>query len=111
MSIWEAINATNYYAHRQFDKPKREYFSQLEDVDEFLGKYKKLNLIPSEQAPINEFENKWSRSVELMNECYELTNELSEKYLAFWESVHKADDVIDFDVQEYLKKRIEGKTK
>jgi len=107
VSIWEAINATNYYIHRQFDKPQREYPGQLEDVTEFWGKYKSLNITPAEEPFIKEFETDWDLSVKLMNECCSLADELKQKYLMYWESVHAADDVIDFDIQEYLKKRIE----
>lgn len=111
VSIWQAISETTYYTRRQFDKPKREYLTQLLNVDEVWGKYKKENITPAEEPYIEEFENKWSRSVELMNECYALADELKEKYLAFWGSIHKADDVIDFEIQEYLKKRIKDQTK
>ncbi|MCQ9206713.1 MAG: MCP four helix bundle domain-containing protein [Omnitrophica bacterium] len=111
VSIWEAISATNYYLYRQFDKPKRVYHSQLADVDEFWGNYKKLSITPSEQAHIDEFENEWSRSRKLMEECHALADELKKKYLIFWESAHAADDIIDFDIQEHLKKRIEDRRK
>lgn len=111
VSIWEAMSVTNYYIHRQFDKPQREYPSQLEDVAEFWGKYKSLNMTASEKPHIEEFDTAWNHSVELMNECYRLADELKQKYLAFWESVHAADDVIDFEIQEYLKNRIEKITK
>lgn len=104
-SIWEAINAINYYSYRQSDKSKREYHSQLKDVDEFWEKYKKLNITPSEEGHINEFEDKWDRSVELMNECHVLADELKEKYNTFWNSIHEADDVIDFDIQVNLEKK------
>jgi CHASE3 domain sensor protein len=109
VSIWEAINATNYYIHRQFGKPQREYSHQLEEVTGFWGKYKSLNITPAEEAQIKEFETEWNLSVKLMNECYSLADELKQKYLAFWESVHAADDVIDFEIQECLKKRIESR--
>ncbi|MCP3682223.1 MAG: hypothetical protein GY861_05975 [bacterium] len=111
VSIWEAINATNYYIHRQFDKPQREYPRQLEDVTEFWEKYKSLNITSAEEPFIKEFDDDWNLSVKLMHECYSLSDELKQKYLAFWESVHMADDVIDFDIQEYLKKRIESRKK
>ena len=65
----------------------------------------------AEKHHIEEFDTEWNRSVELMNECYRLTDELKRKYLAFWESVHAADDVIDFEIQEYLKIRLEKITK
>lgn len=110
-SIWEAISATHYYIHRQFDTPHREYRHQLEDVTEFWGKYKSLNITPAEEAVIKEFDDNWDLSVKLMNECHSLADELGQKYLAFWESVHAADDVIDFEIQECLKKRIEKTTK
>jgi hypothetical protein len=110
-SIWEAINATNYYIHSQFDKPRREYPRQLEDVAEFWGKYKSLNVTSAEEPYIKEFETNWEIAVKLMNECYSLSDELKQKYLAYWESVHASDDVIDFDFQEHLKKRIEVITK
>lgn len=109
VSIWEAINATNYYIHRQFDKPQREYPHQLEDVTEFWGKYKSLNITPAEEPLIKEFDADWNLSVKLMNECCSLADELKQKHLAFWESVHAADDVIDFEIQECLKKRIESR--
>jgi len=78
-------------------------------VTEFWGKYKGLNITPAEKPFLEEFDNKWNLSVKLMNECHSLADELKQKYLAFWESVHAADDVIDFEIQEYLKKRIESR--
>ena len=107
--IWEVIGATNYYIHRQFDKPQRAYSKYLEEVSEFWGTYKGLNITPAEKPFLEEFDNKWNLSVKLMNECHSLADELKQKYLAFWESVHAADDVIDFEIQEYLKKRIESR--
>jgi len=107
VSIWEAINATNYYIHRQFDKPQREYPKQLDDVAEYLEEYKLLDITPAEKTHIKEFEANWTLTAELMNECYSLSDELKQKYLAFWEAMHAADDVIDFDFQEHLKNRIE----
>jgi hypothetical protein len=55
VSIWEAIGAINYYIHRQFDKPQRAYPSQLEDVSEFWGKYKRLNASVTEESHIEKF--------------------------------------------------------
>ena len=107
--IWEVIGATNYYIHRQFDKPQRAYSKHLEELSEFWGTYKGLNITPAEKPFLEEFDNKWNLSVKLMNECHSLADELKQKYLAFWESVHAADDVIDFEIQEYLKKRIESR--
>lgn len=107
-SIWESYSATSYYLHRQFDKPQREYSDQLTDVTELWAKYKSLNLTPTEESHLAEFDSNWSHCVKLMNECYSLADELRQKYLAYWESAHAADDVIDFDIQEHLKKRIEG---
>ena len=109
VGIWDAINTTNYYIHRQFDKPQREYSKLLEDVTEFWGKYKSLNITSAEKPLIKEFDDNWNLSVKLMNECYSLADELKQKYLVFWESVHAADDVIDFEIQEGLKKRVESR--
>jgi hypothetical protein len=105
-SIWEVINATNYYSHGQFQKTTREFPAHLADVKEFWGRYRKLNLTSAEEPHIKEFEAVWNRSLELVNESYALADELTGKYLAFWESVHEADDVIDFEIQEHLKKRL-----
>ena len=106
VSIWEVINAVNYYRHGQFDKAAREIPAQLADVDEFWGRYRNLNITSAEEPHIKEFEDTWNRSVELVKECHALADELTGKYLAFWESVHEADDVIDFEIQEYLKERL-----
>ena len=105
-SIWEVINAVNYYSHGQFEKTTREFPAHLADVNEFWGRYRKLNITSAEEPHLKEFEDTWNRSVELVNESYALADELTGKYLAFWESVHEADDVIDFEIQEYLKERI-----
>lgn len=110
ISLLEAMNAINYYAHRQFDKPRRKYTQKLENVNEYWNKYKNMNLTSSEKSAAEEFEEKWNRSEKLMGKCFNLSEELNEKYLAFWESVHEADDVIDFEIQEHLKKRIENRT-
>ena len=111
VSIWEAVNATNFYLYKRSDKAKKEFPNQLDDVNEFWGKYKKLNITSTEKPHIKEFEDLWNRAVELMKECNVLADELEQKELAFWESIHAADDVIDFEIQEYLKKRIEKRTK
>ncbi len=105
VSIWEAINATNYLIHRQFDKPDREYPLQLEDVDKYWNKYKKLELTSIERSHIEEFEDKWGKAKVSMDRCLKLAKKLKEQYMTFWMSVHKADDVIDFEIQESLKDR------
>lgn len=111
VSIWEAINATNFYLYKRSDKARREFPTQLDDIDEFWGKYKKLNITSTEKPFIKEFEDLWNSAVEKMQECFSLSDEMAEKELAFWESIHEADDVIDFEIQEHLKKRIEAKGK
>lgn len=110
-SVWEAANAVNFYLLKRSDKAKREFPKQLEDVGDMLEKYKKLNLTPTEESHVKEFEDLWSRAVRLMKECLALADVLKEKKLALWESVHAADDVIDFDIQEYMKKRTEKVTR
>jgi len=110
VSLWKAINSVNYYIHRQFDKPHRQYSPQLENITAFWQKYKSLNITSTEKPFINEFDYKLDTAIKLMNECYSLADELKEKYLAYCESVHTSDDIIDFEVQEYLKARINKMT-
>ena len=107
VSIWEAINATNYYIHKQLDQPKRKFFSQLKDVDESWKSYKKLEITGHEKLLIKEFEVLWDSAVKAMKECHTLADLLRKKYLSYWKSVHEADDVIDFEIQAFLKKRLE----
>ena len=57
-SIWEVINATNYYNHGQFQKTTREFPAHLADVKEFWGRYRKLNLTSAEEPHIKEFEGR-----------------------------------------------------
>ena len=106
VNMWEAISAANYYGHGQFNKAARGFPARLADVDEFWGRYRKLNITSAEEPHIKEFEDNWNRSVELVKESHALADELTGKYLAFWESVHEIDDVIDFEIQEYLKERL-----
>ncbi len=106
VSIWEAINATNYYVYRQFDKPKREYPNQISDVEEFWGAYKNLKLTPPEKSHVAEFEASWKKAVDLMNKLYKDAEKLTAAQSLFWEAVHKTDDVIDFEIQAHLAKRI-----
>jgi len=110
-SLWQALNSTIYYIHNQSDKAKKHFSSQLEDADEFFETYKNLNITAAEKPHLKEFERLWNRSVELMKECVALAEELEQKELAYWESAHAADDVVDFEIQENLKKRIKKRTK
>lgn len=111
VSVWEALNATNFYLYKRSDKAKREFSHQLKDVDEFLGKYKNLDIASTETIHIKEFEDLWIRAVELMKEVNALADELEQKELSFWESVHEADDIIDFEIQEILKNKLEKRVK
>ena len=106
VSLWEALNATNYYVYRQFDKPKREYSNQIDDVKEVWGTYKNLKLTPLEKPHLAAFEASWKKAVALMNKVYKDVDKLTEAQSVFWESVHEADDIIDFEVQTHLAKRI-----
>lgn len=106
VSIWEAINATNCYIYSHSDAARREFPLQLEDVNNYWGMYKKLDITVTEKPYIKEFEDLWQHSVELMKECNTLADELREKEFTFWKSVHIVDDVIGFEIREYRKKRI-----
>jgi len=106
VSLWEALNATNYYAYSQLDKPKREYPMQIEDVKEFLGTYKNLKLTALEKLNLAEFEASWKKSVDLMNKLFKDAEKLAEAQSDFWGAIHKADDIIDFEIQTHLAKRI-----
>jgi len=106
VSIWEAMSAVHYYAYRQFDKPKREYPGQLEDVEEFWGKYKKLQITPAEKPHLKKFDDAWAEAVQSMGDVFRHVDELKAEFLDFWEAVHVVDDIIDFEIQEHLKKRI-----
>ncbi|MCP4650488.1 MAG: hypothetical protein GY853_10470 [PVC group bacterium] len=110
-SIWESINAVGFYMLNRSDKAKREFLAQLEDVNEFWEEYKNLNLTSAEKPHIKELEGLWSRAVELMKECNAISDEVVQKELDYWESVHAVDDVVDFEIQEYLKKRIKNRRK
>ncbi len=111
VSIWEAINATNFYLYSHSDDARREFPLQLEDVNKYWEMYKKLDITATEKPYIKEFEDLWQHSVELMKECNTLADELKEKKLSFWKSVLIVDDVFDFEIQEYMKKRREKKTR
>lgn len=104
VSIWEAFNAINYYVHRQFDKPKREFPIQLEDVNEYWEDYKRLDLDSTEKPHLHEFASNWMVASGLMKETVQLADELKAKYIGFWESVHDAGDVIEFRIQRHLQK-------
>ena len=90
----------------QFDKPKREYSNQISAVKEFWGIYKKRKLTSPEKSYVAEFEAKWKKSVDLMNKLFKDAEKLTAAQSLFWEAVHKADDVIDFEIQAHLAKRI-----
>jgi hypothetical protein len=110
-SIWEAVNATHLYMNERSDKARREFLIQLDNVNEFWENYKKLNRTSAEEPHIREFENLWSDAVVLMKKYISLADELKDKELAFWESIHAADDVVDFEIQTHLNKRIKKVTK
>jgi len=106
VSIWEAISATNYYVHRTFDKPKREYPIQINDVKEFWGTYKRLQLIPSEKLHAVAFEATWKKAVDLMNKLYIDVEKLTEAQSVFWEDVHQAKSIIDYEIKARIATRI-----
>ena len=106
VSIWEAINATNYYAYRQFDKPKREYPNQIEDVKEFMGVYKNLQITSTEKLHLAEFEARWEKAVDFMNKLYKDADKLTAALSVYWDIVHKTEGIIDFEFRRHLAKRI-----
>ncbi len=109
--IWEAISATNQYLNNRSHRAQRELLTQLEDVNEFWEKFQKLNRISAKEPHIREFENLWIDAVVRMKKCISITNELKDKELAFWESIYAVDDIVDFEIQTHLDKRIKKVTK
>ncbi len=107
VSLWEIINAVNFYLYKHSDKAKREFPTQLEDVKEFWEKYKALEISSVEKQYVKEFEEQWRQAVILMKECISLADELREREFIFWESIHSVDDMVDFEIQEQIKLRIE----
>jgi len=105
-SIWEILSSIYFYNLKQSDEAKREYPEQITEVNDMLKQYKKLNITSAEIININEFEKTWNNSKPLFDKLYLHTDEIQKKYLDFWESLHEVDDVIDFEIQEYLKDRI-----
>ena len=106
VSLWEALNATNYYVYRQFDKPEREYPKQIDDVKELWRTYKNLKLTPPEKSHVAEFEVSWKKAVDLMNKLYTDAEQLTEAQSVFWEAVHKTEGIVDFEFQRHPAKRI-----
>ena len=53
-----------------------------------------------------EFEARWQKAVDFMNKLYKDADNLTEALSVFWEVVHKNDDIIDFEIQAHLAKRI-----
>ena len=104
VSIWEAANAALSYTCKPSAKTSREFFKQLDDVNEFWQRYTKLNITSGEEPHIKEFEESWNRCRELfLKESQALADEINTKYLVFWETVHAVDDVIDFEIQAEMK--------
>ena len=104
VSIWEAANAALSYTCKPSAKTSKEFFKQLDDVNEFWQRYTKLNITSGEEPHIKEFEESWNRCRELfLKESQALADEINTKYLVFWETVHAVDDVIDFEIQAEMK--------
>ena len=105
-SIWQASNSANYYAFRQFDKPKHEYPIHVKNVTKFIKTYKTLKLSSSEKSNLGEFEKVWKTAAAHMDKFLQDIDKLNTAESEFWESVHFIDDIIDFEIQLSLVKRI-----
>ena len=106
VGIWEAANATTLYLIERSEKAERKLLHQVNNVNGFWSIYKKLYRSSAQESHIKEFENSWSKAVNLMKKCITLAAELKDKELEYWEAVHATDDVVDFKIQIHLKKRI-----
>jgi len=102
VSLWEALNATNYYSTQQLEVARTEYVAQLKDVEQFIAKFKALAPTPDETKHLNEFLLCWKAAKVSMNRTNEISVLLRAKQLGYWRSVHAADDVIDFKLQPSL---------
>lgn len=110
VSLWEAINASFYYVASGSTEAKKEFSTQLEDIAEYWSQYNKLQLSSAEKPHIKTFDNSWKRSRDNLQHSIQLADELSNKFKQFWEEVHEVDDVIDFDIQQYLAEDIKAVT-
>ena len=50
----------------------------------------------------------WHRSAQSMRQCVSLADQIQKKRTAFWNAVHEADDIIDFQIQIHLGKRLKN---
>ena len=106
VSILGAAYATQLYLSERSDIAKRELSLQLDNVNEFWEKYKRFYRSSADEPPIKEFDKSWREAVVLMQKCILIADALKNKELLFWEAVHAADDVVDFEIQLHLKKRL-----
>ena len=132
VSIWEAIHAGQQYLGLAGDivRGGQKYLGmnitvaaakaslvkgdfkammekQFEDVDEFWTKYKALPHEDFEATAIQDFDGFWEKAVIAGREVVSLHDQTEEQFNILFEKVDKADEVLDFKMQEFIQKRIE----
>ena len=96
VSIWETSNAIFYYMSKPSKTALEEYKKQLVDVEEFMAKYNALVNSEEEKKIAAKFEKMWADSVSKAEELIKLRDKLAIVEDQVWDSIHEADDIIDF---------------
>ncbi|MCA9132033.1 MAG: EAL domain-containing protein [Planctomycetales bacterium] len=115
VGLWETLHAAAQYSTLTGSAASRLAMSpplgtplqrQFATVEKFWSQFKSLATSPAEIAAIDEFEQVWRQAREAADGViheHELAAQLFED---LFQHVDAADDVIDFNMQEYIQKRI-----
>jgi CHASE3 domain sensor protein len=122
VSIWEAIHAVEQFTgisgkaaaaaaaevETLFGKEtfKDIYERQKDDVAHFWAKFK-ADPPAGASSAIAEFDVLWTEAILAGDEVIRLNADAEDKFVSLFNNVDKADDVIDFKMQEFIQKRIE----
>jgi CHASE3 domain sensor protein len=126
VSVWEAIHAVEQFTsisgkaaaaaaaaaaeiETLYGKETFEdiYERQKDDVANFWAEFKANPPVGASSA-IVEFDELWEEAVLAGDEVIRLNDDAEDKFVSLFNNIDKADEVIDFKMQEFIRQRIEN---
>lgn len=104
--LWEVTSCLSFCMHATASENKTHFKAHEEMVASVLERYQAQGLSDEEKEFISSFQQQWNDYLKQLHQRLNLDQELKRQALSFWESMHEVDDVIDFEMQEEFKSRL-----
>ncbi len=105
-NLWHITTNLSLAMHSTIDEHNRHFKAQQQSVTTTWERYLNLDMSNQEQEFITSLKQQIEKYLNHIQEGYSLSRNLKQQSLSFWESMHEVDDVIDFEMQEEFKSRL-----